>query len=132
MLYEVMRHCRNFFPKERREGTFEIKDGIFSLPFVYEGQYFLIEGSVLNDGLYQYPATDLVDEKFDGCVTALAIPKPFISLVNDIKEFCDKNPEGAYQSESFGGYSYTRATVDGKVAGWQEVFSGRLSDWRKI
>lgn len=132
MLYEVMRYCRNFFPKEHREGTFEIKDGIISLPFVIEGQYFLIEGSILNDGLYQYPGTGLSDEKFDGCVTSLAIPKPFIDLCNEIADFCEKNPEGAFQSESFGGYSYTRATVDGKVAGWQEVFSSRLSDWRKV
>lgn len=132
MLYEIMRHCRNFFPCEHRDGTFEIKGGIISLPFVYEGQYYLIEGSVFNDGLHKHPDTDLQDEKFDGFITTLKVPRAFLDLAKEIEEYCKKNPEGAYVSESFGGYSYTRATNDGEVAGWQQIYASRLSEWRKI
>lgn len=133
MLYEIMRHCRNFFPDQCREGNFEIKDGNISLPFIYEGQYYLIEGSIFNDGLYKKGAEEFEqDEEFLGVITALKIPKAFLELATEIEAYKQKNPDGAYQSESFGGYSYTRATVNGKVAGWQDVFAHRLSDWRKV
>lgn len=132
MLYEIMRHCRNFFPCEHRDGTFEIKGGIISLPFVYEGQYYIVEGSVFNDGLHKYPEEGMQDEKFDGYITTCKIPKAFIELAEEIEEWCEKNPQNGYQSESFGGYSYTKATVDGKIAGWQQVFASKLSDWRKV
>lgn len=132
MLYEIMRHCRNFFPGAESSGAFEIKDGEISLPFVLEGQYFLIEGSVFNDGLHKKPAEDLKDEKFEGRVVALKVPAAFEKLAEEIKTYCEKNPENGLQSESFGGYSYTRATANGKIANWEDVFASRLSDWRRI
>lgn len=45
-----------------------------------DGQYYLISGSIFNDGVYQYHKGDtapLQEEMFDGVVVPLAIPKPF-------------------------------------------------------
>lgn len=117
--------------KSRHEGTFEIVDGEISLPLL-EGQYFLVEGSILNDGIYQYPGR-LKDEKFDGAIVGLAIPKDFLDLVEEITAFCAGAQDGPYVSESFGGYSYTKATdSNGNVASWKQVFATRLNTWRKI
>lgn len=52
-----------------------MQDGGITLPFLQEGQYFRVVGSVFNDGLYQYPTKDMIDEIFDGAVWALAVPK---------------------------------------------------------
>lgn len=133
MLYEIMKHIRNFFVRgEKIQGEIHIEDGTISLPLL-DGQYFLIEGSILNDGVYQYPASELTDETFVGVITPLAPPADFISLCNEIKEYNSKSPESAFTSESFGGYSYTRATdKDGNVAGWQSAYKKRLDVYRKI
>ncbi|MDO4170788.1 MAG: hypothetical protein Q4D45_12965 [Lachnospiraceae bacterium] len=137
MLYEVMMHIRNFFPTgEYREGKFIIKDGFINLPFLIKGQYFLIQGSVLNDGVYIYnDCLELEDEIFDGCITALAPPREFLSLVEKISTWQTKHNDvdGAYKSESFGGYSYTLNTnSNGSVVGWKDVFKDQLKAWRKI
>ena len=41
--------------------------------------------------------------------------------------------ESPYTSESFGGYSYTKATdANGAPIGWQKAFASRLNKWRKL
>lgn len=135
MLYEIMRHLRNFFPTNtRKEGSFVIEDGKISLLFVKDDQYILIEGSDFNDGVYKYPVSDLADEAFDGEITVLAPPREFLELVSDIEALVasNKGKEG-FASESFGGYTYTKATNSaGNIAGWSDVFKDRLAVWRKI
>lgn len=141
MLEELMRECRNWFkvPDGAYSGTFTIKDGSITLPFLVEGQYFRIIGSVFNDGVYQYGAGGLTDETFDGAVWALAVPAAFISLVEDVEAWCGKYESAAnspFQSESFAGYSYTKSSTNGdsggSVPGWQSVFASRLNKWRKL
>lgn len=126
-------HIRNFFPTGKKlNGEFHIEDGTINLPLL-EGQYFLIEGSVLNDGVYQYPTTELKDESFDGVITPLAPPSHFIALCNEIKEYNDKNKASAYVSESFGNYSYTKATdSNGNIQSWQSAYKKRLDVYRKL
>lgn len=134
MLYEVMKSlkCIPKFARKKYFDTYVIKNGSVNLPFV-DGQYFLVEGSMFNDGVYQYPTTELKTESFEGCITALAIPKDFLQLVEDIEKYKRDNPETALVSESFGGYSYTKATdTSGNPASWQSVFSKRLNAWRMI
>ena len=139
MLEQVLMNIRNWFPVEGgiHSGTFTIKDGGITLPFLADGQYFRIVGSVFNDGLHQYPAVDLTDETFTGSVWALAIPKAVIELADEIQKWQEKNGEASvspYQSESFGGYSYSKAT-DAETGGavtWQSAFKQQLSAWRKI
>lgn len=133
MLYTICKTINNFFISSRYEGEFTIANGTINLPLL-EGQYFLIEGSVLNDGVYQYPATDLKDETFKGAIVGMKVPQEFLDLVEEIKAYNNKasKTEG-YVSESFGGYSYTKATDSkGNVASWKNAFATRLNAWRKI
>ena len=51
-------------------GTFEIAGGTVSLPFLIEGQRFLIKGSILNDGLYTYHAAGIKNDD-DSAVVGL-------------------------------------------------------------
>lgn len=140
MLEQVLMHLKNWFlvPGGIHEGTYTIEDGGITLPFLANGQYFRICGSVFNDGLYQYgPDLKLTDETFDGTLWALAIPQAVIDLSTEIEAWEAKNGEaasGIYQSESFGGYSYTKST-DSQTGGavtWQSAFRSRLNHWRKI
>lgn len=138
MLEQVLRHLNNWFLVEIREGTFTVENGSITLPFLQTNQYFRICGSVFNDGLHQYPSTDLTDETFTGTVWALAVPKAVVALSEDIASWQEKNGEAVaspYQSESFGGYSYTKRSAgndSGTLNGWQDAFRGRLNDWRKL
>ena len=135
MLEQILRHLNNWFPVEIHRGTYTAEKGSIALPFLVSGQYFRIVGSVLNDGLYQYPAADLKDETFDGAVWALAVPPAVVELAGEIEEWAEKNGgAGQYVSESFGGYAYTRATnkQTGQAATWQDVFRPQLNAWRRI
>lgn len=138
MLEQVLRHLNNWFLGDIHEGTFTVENGSIALPFLQTNQYFRICGSVFNDGLHLYPAVDLTDETFTGTVWALAVPKAVVALAEDIAAWEEKNGEAVaspYQSESFGGYSYTKRSVgsDGSALnGWQGAFKGRLNDWRKF
>lgn len=135
MLEQILEHLHNWFivPDGIHHGQFEVKGSSIELPFISSGQYFRIFGSVFNDGLHQYPATDLVDEEFTGTVWALAVPRQVVRLADDVKAWCEKNQPSAYTSESFGGYSYSKATgSNGAPIGWHEVFRQQLNPYRKI
>lgn len=138
MLEAVLRHLNNWFLIDNgiHSGTYTIQGGSITLPFLVSGQYFRICGSVFNDGVYQYgDVMNLTEETFDGTVWALAVPKAMLALAEEISVWQEKNGEaGPYTSESFGGYSYTRATNSqtGQAAGWQDVFRSRLNPWRKM
>ncbi len=139
MLENVLRHVRNWFLAQDgiHTGAFTIAEGSIVLPFLLPGQYFRIVGSMLNDGVYKYPAEGLADESFDGVVWALVIPRAFLVLVSDIEAWQEKNGAavaGPYQSESFGGYSYTKATdsATGGAVSWEAAFRSRLNQWRKL
>lgn len=139
MLEQILMHLNNWFlvPGGIHSDTYTIESGSLVLPFLQNGQYFRICGSVFNDGLHQYPAHDLTNEEFSGSVWALAVPEIVINLAAEIDAWEAKNgaaAAGPYQSESFGGYSYTKAT-DSQTGGavtWQAAFRTRLNQWRKI
>ena len=139
MLEQVLRYLKNWFvaPGGVHIGGFSIEGGGIALPFLAEGQYFRIAGSIFNDGVYKYPAESLNDEAFNGAVWALAVPPAVVALAQEIEAWQGKNGDAAaspYQSESFGGYSYSRASDSetGEAVTWQTAFAGRLAQWRKI
>lgn len=138
MLEQVLRHLNNWFLVEIHAGTFTVENGGIALPFLRDGQYFRVVGSVFNDGLHQYPCSDLLNETFDGAVWALAVPKAVVDLSLEIEKWQTKNGEAAaspYASESFGGYSYTKrsgSSDSGGVSAWQDAFRARLNPWRKL
>lgn len=132
MLETVLMYLNNWFVVGRYDDTYTIEDGGITLPFLVDGQYFRIVGSLFNDGVYQYPA-ELTDETFDGSVWAMAIPKALLSTVEEITAWTAKNGDsGPYTSESFGGYSYSKATNSkGLAVGWRDVFASQLAPWKK-
>ena len=139
MLEQVLMHLKNWFlvPGGIHEGTYTIEDGGITLPFLANGQYFRICGSVFNDGLHQYPASDLKAETFEGTVWALAVPQAVIELASEIESWQTKNGDASvspYQSESFGGYQYSKATdsASGGAVTWQSAFRSRMNAWRKL
>lgn len=138
MLEDILRHLNNWFLADIHEGMFTVENGSIALPFLQTNQYFRIVGSVFNDGLHKYPAADLVNETFTGSVWALAVPKSVMELSTEVEAWQKKNGEAVaspYQSESFGGYSYTKRGAgndSGSLNGWQDAFKSRLNDWRKL
>lgn len=147
MLSELCQEIRNWFDRNQPKlhGAFEISGGTITdkdfTDVIQENQYFRIVGSVFNDGVYQYnDKLELTDEVFVGSVWLMAIPKDVISLNKEIDDWIAKYGEsvsGPYSSESFGGYSYTKATRNSTGSGtsnptWQSTFSTRLNKWRKI
>jgi len=135
MLYEILKYIRNYFPdlSKQRDAKFTISSNVISPSIdVLTNQYFLIEGSALNDGVYKI-GDDLVNETFTGTITPLLIPPAFLELVSEIEEYEAKNKVSAFVSESFGGYSYTKATsAKGSVISWRDAFGTRLNAWRKV
>ena len=138
MLTEICAELRNWFvvPNGVHIQTYTISGGSISpSDFLQDGQYFRIVGSVFNDGVHRHPAHDLTDETFDGAVWAMAVPPAVIELLQKIQEFeaAAANTPTAYISESFGGYSYTKATdANGVPVGWKTVFKNELHKWRKL
>lgn len=136
MLGEVLSHLRNWFvaPDGIHKDEYEIKNGGITLPFLVHGQYFRICGSMFNDGVYQYPAENLRTETFDGTIWSLRIPPEVVALSDEIAQWVEKNGDSStIVSESFGGYSYQRATGEnGKPLTWKNVFASRLNRWRKL
>ena len=138
MLEEILGCINNWFliPGGIHSGVYKIEKGSLALPFLADGQYFRVVGSVFNDGLYKYPA-ELTDESFDGSVWALAVPQAVVSLAEEISAWRDKYKDAVqspYTSESFGGYSYTKSAAgeSSGAAGWQGVFRDRLNRFRRI
>ena len=154
MIEQVCASIHNYFEEDpvtgRRliyPGKYAIVNGVISLPFLDDGQYFRVFGSKKNDGVHQYHAvleeseeSGLKDETFTGVIWEMRPPQEFLDMVSEISDWMNqygdtmKNP---YQSEDvIGVYRYTKMTT-GKVTGdyiatWQNVFKDRLKEWRRL
>jgi len=146
MLTDLCAEIRNYFIRDYHNdihaGTFTISDGrIEPLDFLQNNQYFRIVGSVFNDGVHKYGESGLTDEVFTGAVWAMAVPPAVIALSAEIDAWlADHASElsSPYQSESFGGYSYSKGSsgtnADGSVPayGWKNQFASKLSPYRRV
>lgn len=144
MIEEVLGYIHNFFVKEVYKGKFNIVGGNLDVDFLQTNQYFKVNGSVFNDGVFKYPSTKLTDETFDGEVWALAIPPALLKVVEEIQAWqakygsLDSNALSPFNSESFGGYAYSKGNNYGGINGssssngWQGVFGNKLNQWRKL
>jgi len=145
MLTELCAVLRNYFlrdySKDIHVGTFVISGGsVEPLSFLQNGQYYRIVNSVFNDGVHKYgdDSDVLVDETFEGAVWAMTVPPAVIALSSEIDTWKETNAEtlgSPYQSESFGGYSYS-LKVSGRDAdtgkyGWQDHFADKLALYRR-
>jgi len=133
MLEAILDYLHNWFPVKgaARSGTFEIASGRLAVDGLLQGQYYRIQGSVFNDGLHK-SGDALKDETFTGTVTPLAVPAVLEELADEIEEWIAANPATDKISESFSGYSYSRANgANGAPGGWQAAFAPRLARWRR-
>lgn len=145
MLTQICQYLRNWFERYKYHGDFTISSGLISyadgsaLPLI-PGQYYRIIGSIMNDGVHKVGEDGLIDESFSGSVWSMAIPADIIELADDIDEWITANASiinSLYQSESFGGYSYSlrggvNVTKQTSGVSWQSQFDSRLAPWRKI
>lgn len=134
MIDELCASLHNYFAVDIVPGEYTVNDGEITLPFLAAGQFFRVVGSVFCDGVYRCGDKLPADETFDGAIWAMAIPPALEAIAAEIEEWKAKNADvlaSPYQSESFGGYSYSKGTGSDS-ASWQGAFASRLNRWRKI
>ena len=146
----VMQYLHNYFYRFKEKGTFNISFNTITInnealkgKYV-DGQYIRIIGSLANDGVYKVVSCGeedipgitvegcLSDEEFTGYICSLGVPKAFVGLCNEIQTYNEENKAGVMVSESFGGYSYTKATVNGQLATWKDAFAANLKPYRRM
>lgn len=151
MLNEVCLEINNFFNRNQPIiiGDLRISNGKITnadfLSKIKENQYFRIVGSVFNDGVYKYTQSlTLQDEDFHGALWLMAVPKDFLDLVEEIDAWQTVNGSASsvamspFQSESFGGYSYSKSSGSNSdssrsfVPTWQSQYASRLNPYRRI
>lgn len=139
-MYELLNYLNNFFVK-----TFEISALTFDsagktisgIAETYlEGQYILIEDTVLNDGVYKITditagvitvAEALQDETNTAYAWGLAIPSTVVALQTEIATFKAATDDGL-ASESQG----SRSVSFKNGSSWSEVFKARLIPYRRL
>lgn len=148
MIGEICAEIKNYFVLEGdiHVGDWEISDGQISPSLDFPTEYIRIVGSRLNDGVYKVSelATKLKNETFHGGIWIMSPPAAFLALVSEIEEWQDVNGGvnstnmSPYTSESFGGYSYSKAsggnidTGGAAVPTWQTQYANRLKIYRRI
>lgn len=139
MLTELCQELHNWFNNrdEIQFGAFAIDGGTLSLPFLVDGQYYRIVGSVFNDGVHQYGVDVLTDETFTGAIWPMKIPQAVLDLDAKITAWQEANKkvlDSPYQSESWNGYSYSLKSggTNGGAITWQSNFASEMNRWRKI
>lgn len=132
---QVMRECNNFFENCKYTGVVSISGGKLvpdvGAPYVY------VAGSKALSGVYsladgRFEDADVMDEEFSGTLWYLYPPKAFTDIVKEMAEFEARSPAGGFVSESFGQYSYSRATGSKGVLTAQEAFADRLRPYRRM
>lgn len=146
MLNEVCAEIRNYFvyKDDRVFDDFSIVDGEITPTVDIPSDYIRIVGSRKNDGVYKVSEMELTDEdEFHGAIWFMNPPADFLETVSEIEAWMEKNGDvdssamSPFNSESFGGYSYSKGTSttgSGGSAGadWRSVYAPRLSQYRRI
>jgi hypothetical protein len=86
----------------------------------------------------------LKDEAFHGAIWIMSPTADFLALVDEISAWqaknggVDSNNMSPFTSESFGGYSYSKASGGSAESGgssvptWQSTYAARLKNYRRI
>ena len=149
MVGEICAEIKNYFTyaNDKYIGDFVISEGQISPIIDIPTDYIRIVGSRLNDGVHKM--ADLVehplqDESFHGAVWVMSPPADFLALVEEIKAWqekyggVDSENMSPFTSESFGGYSYSKASGGSSESGsssvptWQSQYASRLKLYRRI
>ena len=143
-LNELCQELKNYFDKAQPKffGEITIQDKAITneqfLAAIKPNQYFRIVGSIFNDGVYCFnDKLELEDETFNGAIWLMAVPKSVLVLEKEIEDWQSKYGDALqspYQSESFGGYSYSKASGKngGGAVSWQDAFASKLNLYRRI
>lgn len=151
MLSQICLYLKNWFDRNQPKffGKITISNGVITSPYEFgelckAKQYYRIVGSVFNDGVYKHGSEELTDEEFDGAVWLMAVPPDVVGLAGEIADWqaayggVNSQNMSPYQSESFGGYSYSKSSGNSSsgsgssVPTWQAVFYDRLRRYKKI
>ena len=131
-LTRICARLKNHFLRDKTDGTFTLVSGVAPLENLLPNQYFLIVGSILNEGVFQNTAESLAEiqnETFTGHIWSMAVPVDFLDLCDDIDEFNAKVAElglidKGYTSESWGGYSYS---LGGAAPAYMQEWANRIN-----
>jgi signal transduction histidine kinase len=80
-------------------------------------------------------AASLVRARHPDCAIKVARGDSVVALADEIKQYVksDAGKPSNFTSESFGGYSYSKATDNnGAPLSWEKVFAGRLNKYRRM
>lgn len=146
MLDEICSEIRNYFTYKNDIiiGNYAIIDGQITPSITIPSDYIRIVGSRKNNGVHKVADMELKDEpEFHGAIWFMNPPDEFLKVVDEIEKWMAKNGEvdssamSPFNSESFGGYSYSKGTSttgSGGSAGadWRSVYSSRLKQYRRI
>lgn len=146
MLAEVCGYLNNYFDVKRYTGKIRIQNGVVYCDSkeiaMSQGQHFTLLRKNFVLGVYEY-GKDTLDDKdeFEGRVWIMDIPADFMSLVTEISAWQTKYGAAGsasmspFNSESFGGYSYTKGSTSGSAgtaACWQDAYGSRLARYKKV
>lgn len=146
MLAEICGYLNNYFDVKRYTGLITIASGVLSkdgkeIP-MEAGQHFALFRRNFSLGVFVYGTDELDDKVFEGSVWIMDIPQVFLNLVSEIEAWqakyggADSAAMSPYNSESFGGYSYTKGSSSqssgGMASTWQSAYGPRLAQYRKV
>lgn len=152
MLTQICQELRNWFERglPKYSGIVHIDNGVVTVdgetPSLQTGQHYRLIGTVFNDGVHVWGDTqDLTPEAdVDATLWEMRVPPVVVDLANDIAAWQDKyggvgsENMSPFSSESFDGYSYSKASGGSSTGGggstvdWRSAFASRLNRWRKI
>ena len=149
MLAEICAEIKNYFTHYDNDvifGDFAIQEGHITPSIDFPTDYIRVIGSYKNDGVHKLSDNDLIDEAtFHGAIWIMSPPADFLQLVSEIEEWQNNNGKAdsqamsPFQSESFGGYSYSKGSGSNSSSGggssvptWQSTYASRLNVYRRI
>ena len=144
MLSEICAEIKNYFTyrSDKHPGKYKVEGGVLVPSVEFLTGYYAVFGSRKNNGVHK--STDVLKDEgeFTGSVWIMSVPDDFIALTEEITAWqskfggVDSEAMSPYNSESFGGYSYSKsagaADGSGSSSTWQSVYASRLNRWRRV
>ena len=143
MLTDICAYLHNYFDYERHYGDISIIGGVIFCNGeqiqLAEGQYFALFRNKIPLGVFsEVPA----DKTFEGAVWLMDVPDAILNADKWATDWMKANggvdsaTNSAFQSESFGGYSYNKGTNSSGKGGMSVFdnaqFNRMLNPYRKL
>ena len=144
MLTEICQYLHNYFEYEKHIGLISVLSGSIYCDgeevLIGEGQYFALFRDKFVLGVYKQ-GDQITNRTFDGAIWLMDVPEAILNADKWADDWMKANggvdsaASSPFQSESFGGYSYSKSSGNGKIGGSifdQAVFVGMLAPYRKL